>query len=102
MSSPYGKILRRGEERGFAKKPAGFKANLHRISFEDSDDSSRIDIPNIFLDDRENTEDVYSPVKIKKRDPVMVKQESAQVLDVARSPSKKVQPVQKQPEVELY
>ena len=26
---------------------------VHKISFDDSDDSSRIDIPNIFLNDRD-------------------------------------------------
>lgn len=100
MSSPYGRILKRAEEKGFTKKVPGFKANLHRISFEDSDDSSRIDIPNIFLDDRENTEEAYSPVKIKKKEPPIIRQESEQVLDLPRSPTKRIQPVYNEPEPE--
>ena len=37
---------------------------VHKISFDDSDDSSRIDIPNIFLNDRD--EPSPSPPKRKK------------------------------------
>jgi hypothetical protein len=41
------------------------------ISFDDSEDSSRVDIPNIFLDDRENNYDSYvqspSPPKAHRK-----------------------------------
>lgn len=100
MSTPYDKILKRGEEsRPIKKKNNAHKANLHRISFEDSDDSSRIDIPNIFLDDREITEDiVYSPVKSpvkpnkakQNEKPVIEKQDSFQEFKQPKSPSKRI------------
>ena len=56
------------------------------ISFDDSDDSSRVDIPNIFTEDRENNFDPYSfpsPPKPQKKPkppppPVLHKNESEQ------------------------
>lgn len=101
MTTPYDKILKRGNEsKPVKKKNNAYKANLHRISFEDSDDSSRIDIPNIFLDDRENTEDVvYSPVKPKKKEsPVIEKQESVVELRQTKSPSKRIEAIYNYPE----
>ena len=55
MTTPYDKILKRGDPKAAKKHIGGYRANVHRISFDDSDDSSRIDVPNIFLDDRVNT-----------------------------------------------
>lgn len=65
------------------KKVTPAKFNLHKISFDDSDESSRSDIPNIFLDHREEAESPKSPAKPKKlekeRKPVnIIKQESLQ------------------------
>jgi hypothetical protein len=66
MTTPYDKILKKGESPP-KKKPNTFKANLHRISFDDSDDSERIEIPNIFLNDREVSEFNYAPPPPKKK-----------------------------------
>ena len=53
MASPYDKILQRSAEKEAIKnKSSTKKPHLHMISFDDSDDSSRVDVPNIFLDDR--------------------------------------------------
>ena len=73
------------------------------ISFDDSDDSSRIDIPNIFLDDRENNFDPYSmppsPPKPQKKPkpappppaPVLNKNDSEQFIQSpSKSPSKRM------------
>ena len=66
MISPYEKILKRNEDRDGRepregkRKPAAAKPHLHMISFDDSEDSSRVDIPNIFLDEREHHFDPYS------------------------------------------
>ena len=66
MASPYDKILKKAEGESKKKIPP-LKSNpyLNRISFDDSDDSSRYDIPNIFLDDRD--ESSPSPPKYRKQ-----------------------------------
>ena len=77
------------------------------ISFDDSEDSSRVDIPNIFLDDRERDVDPYSippsPPKPKKKPkppapapapapaPVLYKADSEQQMSSpTKSPSKRL------------
>ena len=55
--------MRRAEDKKKAPKPNAYQ--IHKISFEDSDDSSRIDIPNVFLQDRE---DPPSPPKRRRQD----------------------------------
>ena len=73
------------------------------ISFDDSEDSSRVDIPNIFLDDREKDVDPYSippsPPKPQKKPkppapapaPVLYKADSEQqISSPTKSPSKRL------------
>ena len=100
MSSPYEKILKRGAaEKEPKKKNASYNAHLHMISFDDSDDSSRVDIPNIFLDDRENHMESYAPSppphpkpqrKAKEVPPVRLQPSSAQEFDITKSPTKRL------------
>lgn len=67
MTSPYEKLVKRAEggKKKSTKTPNTYQ--IHKISFEDSDDSSRIDIPNIFLNDHENSYPA-SPAKRHKQD----------------------------------
>lgn len=97
MISPYEKILKRGEDKEGKKKTN--KPHLHMISFDDSDESSRQDIPNIFLDDKEHNFEPYSPPPkaVKKAKalppavrPALEKTESAQQIDYTRSPTKRI------------
>jgi hypothetical protein len=62
---------------------------LHKISFDDSVDSSRSDIPNFFIGDKSEAEIPSIPMreKEKKREPPLVKQESLQELKIKRIPS---------------
>jgi hypothetical protein len=65
MTTPYEKLVRRAEDnKNKNKNSKNNNYQIHKISFEDSDDSSRIDIPNIFLNDRD--ESSPSPPKRKK------------------------------------
>jgi hypothetical protein len=97
MISPYEKILKKNEEKDGKKKIN--KPHLHMISFDDSDESSRQDVPNIFLDDRENNFEPYSPppkpvkkVKAAPRvaPPALEKTDSAQHIDFSKSPTKRI------------
>jgi hypothetical protein len=70
------------------------------VSFDDSVDSSRSDIPNFFIGDKSESEIPSIPMreKEKKREPPMAKQESIQELRPKRIASP-VSPPKKREEV---